>query len=131
VTEDARDGDGSREPACAKDHGGDRRRIQQQVGRRFNRRRHDAAHTLQAFSARLRQQVDLDSLTGELLEVVDQTMQPTSVSLWLDRRSARPRIPVGLPSVLGAVRVCWPITNGGKDSDGRVAGCHRCTSVEP
>jgi hypothetical protein len=60
-----------------------RRRVQAAVDRRFNRRRYDAAQTIQAFSARLRQQVDLDTLTGELLGMVDQTMQPTSVSLWL------------------------------------------------
>jgi hypothetical protein len=60
-----------------------RRRIQRVVDRRFNRRRYDAVQTIQAFSARLRQQVDLDSLTGELLTVVDRTMQPTRVSLWL------------------------------------------------
>jgi hypothetical protein len=43
--------------------------------------RYDAAHTVQSFSARRRQQIDLDTLTAELRSVVDQTMQPTSVSL--------------------------------------------------
>jgi hypothetical protein len=60
-----------------------RRRIQQAVDRRFNRRKHNTAQTIQAFSARLRDQIDLDTLTGELLAVVDLTMEPTRVSFWL------------------------------------------------
>jgi hypothetical protein len=60
-----------------------RRRVQQAVDRRFNRRRHDAGRIIEAFGARLRDQVDLDTLTAELLAVVDQTMAPTRTSLWL------------------------------------------------
>ncbi|HET6920672.1 MAG TPA: hypothetical protein VFI46_14580, partial [Jiangellaceae bacterium] len=70
-----------------------RRRVQQGVDRRFARRRYDAAQTIQAFSARLRQQIDLDSLTGELLGVVEQTMQPTRVSLWLRPSARMPKEP--------------------------------------
>jgi hypothetical protein len=65
-----------------------RRRIQQVVDRRFNRHKYDMAQTVEAFTARLRDEVELDALSGELLAVVDQTMQPTLASLWL-RRSAQ------------------------------------------
>jgi len=60
-----------------------RQRIQTSIDRRFYRRKYDATQVLAAFSARLRDEVDLNVLTDALLAVVAETVQPTQVALWL------------------------------------------------
>ena len=67
-----------------------RRRIQASIDRRFYRRKYDAARILTAFSTHLRDEVDLERLTSQLVAVVEETLQPTQVSLWL--RDAGPRV---------------------------------------
>jgi hypothetical protein len=60
-----------------------RRRVQGFIDRRFYRRKYDAAETMAAFGEQIRDEVELDKLTGRLVEVVDETMHPAHVSLWL------------------------------------------------
>jgi hypothetical protein len=66
-----------------------RRRIQTVVDRRFNRRRYDAVRIIEAFSARLRDHVDLDTLTAELIAVVNQAVEPTAAPHSCGRRLLR------------------------------------------
>jgi hypothetical protein len=74
-----------------------RRRVQDAVDRRFDRFRYDAARTLDAFADRLRDEVDLDTLRGDLLSAVERTMAPAHASVWLRGSASAPVTISGRP----------------------------------
>jgi len=70
-----------------------RRRIQALIDRTFYRSKYDAARTLNEFGAKLRMEIDSEELREQLLKVVEQTMQPTDLTLWLSQHERRPEVP--------------------------------------
>jgi len=78
-----------------------RRRVQRAVDRRFNRARYDAEAIVAAFTARLRQTIDLDTLQGDLTGVVDEAFQPAHVSVWLPGTGPHATVPAPAPPAPG------------------------------
>jgi hypothetical protein len=101
-----------------------RQGIQSSIDRRFYRHKCDAAKTLQAFSALLHQEVDLEQLREQVLAVVQETMQPTSVSLWLYPSHQEKR--AGVPVSLGTPS--HPSLEGRQSRDALGEGTH---TIEP
>ena len=72
-----------------------RSRVQRFIDRRFYRRKFDAAKTLEQFSQRLRDELNLESLTRELTDVINRTVEPRQMSVWLRASSSNEAAPIG------------------------------------
>ena len=93
-----------------------RRRVQRVVDRRFNRARYDAEATVALFAARLKDTVDADSVTGDLTSVVQQALQPASLSVWLRELDQRSELSSHLSVVTGVQAASLPSSRAGSSS---------------
>ena len=108
-----------------------RRRVQAFIDKRFFRQKYDAAKTLADFAATARDETDLDKLTARLVEVVDETMQPESVELWL-KPTADIRQPIFIPEARRSSRSTERVEkrSGTGDSSDSIAVSHQPSVVE-
>lgn len=97
-----------------------RRRVQDAIDRRFNRKRYDAEKTIEAFAATVRNETDLEALTAELLRVIQETMEPESLSIWLRDptidNSSSPRIEQGKNVMYNMAYIPLGAHDGNKDT---------------